>query len=187
MKKRTWSNVCICIGCILIIIAAYIFYESCKLEELARTSSANALSIMIEEMEAGKEKEAESVPTEIVVEGYTFMGILEIESLGLVLPIQTSWSYDQLKISPCIYQSEPLSIAAHNYQTHFGQIGNLEVGEVATIQYVSGEIIEYKVVEVTKVHETEIDAVVENEYDLTLFTCNYSNNTERIVVGLIEN
>ena len=51
------------------------------------------------------------------------IGILEIPALDLNLVI-SSWSYSSLRLAPCRYSGSAykgdLVIAAHNYQSHFG-------------------------------------------------------------------
>ena len=44
-----------------------------------------------------------SMPT-AEVEGYDYIGVLSIPVLDLELPVMDSWSYPQLKLSPCRYE-----------------------------------------------------------------------------------
>ena len=58
-----------------------------------------------------------------IIDGYEYIGILEMPSLGLTLPVMNEWDYDRLKISPCrftgSYYTDDLVICAHNYAKHF--------------------------------------------------------------------
>ena len=67
--------------------------------------------------------------TVLTVYEYTYIGILTIPSLGIELPVQDEWSYPNLKIAPCRYAGTVadgnLIVAAHNYRSHFGRIGEL--------------------------------------------------------------
>ena len=54
------------------------------------------------------------------IEGNDYIGVLEIPSLGLSLPVMSEWSYPRLKLAPCRYHGSAytgsLTIAAHNYR-----------------------------------------------------------------------
>lgn len=60
------------------------------------------------------------------------IGILEIPSLDLQLPVISEWSYPALRLAPCRYTGSAykgdLVIAAHNYQSHFGRLKTLSTG-----------------------------------------------------------
>ena len=53
------------------------------------------------------------------VDGQSYIGVLELQPLGLSLPIISQWSYPGLRIAPCRYTGSAyqndLVIAAHNY------------------------------------------------------------------------
>lgn len=74
--------------------------------------------------EEGVINRSEMAATEI--EGEDYIGILEIPSLEIVLPVMAEWSDSNLKIAPCRYHgsaySGDLVIAGHNYRTHFGAL-----------------------------------------------------------------
>lgn len=195
MSKKKISNIFICLGIILVAISSYLFYQNVQIEETAQTSSDYAVDKFYEEIENQEEINTESLSTdifivedetEVLIDDTLYKAVLTIQSLGLELPIQSSWSYEKLSLSPCIYQSEPLSIAGHNYTAHFGKLKNLSIGDTATLTYVSGEIVEYQVVSVTLIHETDTEELENSDYDLSLFTCNYTNNNERVLVRLNE-
>lgn len=182
MTKRRWSNLFIFIGVIFIGIAVWFVYQNSQVEEYAKNASEEVLNNIYEEID---DSDIEEMQSEIAIDDNLYMAIIKIPSLGLELPVQSTWSYDKLKISPCLYKSEPMSIAAHNYTSHFGTIKNLEIGDTVTLTYFTGEVEEFEVVLVTKIHETDMEELEDSEYDLSLFTCNYSNNTERILVRLM--
>ena len=66
------------------------------------------------------------------INGYDYIGVLEIPALNLTLPIMADWDYDRLKIAPCrqfgSVETNDLVIAGHNYKTHFGYLDQLQVG-----------------------------------------------------------
>ena len=119
------------------------------------------------------------MPTQ-TIDGVEYIGILEIPSLELELPVIDNWSYPNLKIAPCRYSGSAYTnnfvIAAHNYKSHFGNLKNLSDGETVIFTDVDGNTFTYKVV----LHETLEPAAVEemtsDEYSLSLFTCNASGS-----------
>ena len=62
------------------------------------------------------------MPT-FTVDGYNYIGILEIPSLELTFSVMDGWDYTRLKISLCVYsgsyKTNDLVICAHNYARHF--------------------------------------------------------------------
>lgn len=114
------------------------------------------------------------MPTE-EIEGNDYIGVLEIPSLEISLPVMSSWSYPKLKLAPCRYSGSAytgnLVIAAHNYRTHFGPIKNLTVGAQVTFTDVKGRCFSYEVAVVEVLESTAIQDMTSEEWDLTLFTC----------------
>lgn len=193
MIKKILSATFIVIGVLLVGTSAYLFFNNNQAEELAETSSQNVLIQFEEEIENYISETETVIPSyyvssseqsEVLIDDNLYVAILTIPSLNLELPIQSSWSYEKLSLSPCFYQTEPMSIAGHNYQAHFGNLYKLEVGDTASLTYISGAIQEYQVVSVTIIHESDVDELDNSDYDLSLFTCNYNNNSERVLVRL---
>ena len=69
------------------------------------------------------------------IEGNDYIGVVDIPSLGLSLPVMSEWSYPKLKLAPCRYYGSAytgcLTIVAHNYHTHFGLLREVLVGTQA--------------------------------------------------------
>ena len=109
------------------------------------------------------------------MEGNDYIGVLEISSLELSLPVMNEWSYPRLKLAPCRYSGSAytgnLVIAAHNYRTHFGSIKNLTVGAQVTFTDVKGRRFSYEVSAVETIEATSVEDAVSNAWDLTLITC----------------
>ena len=109
------------------------------------------------------------------MEGNDYIGVLEISSLELSLPVMNEWSYPRLKLAPCRYSGSAytgnLVIAAHNYRTHFGPIKNLTVGAQVTFTDVKGRRFSYEVSAVETIEATSVEDAVSNAWDLTLITC----------------
>ena len=119
------------------------------------------------------------------IDGIDYIGTLEIPSQELLLPVTADWSYSNLKLSPCRYAgsiyTNDFVICAHNYNTHFGVLKNLQIGDIIYFRTVNNEIIEYSVVEMQILDPYSIDEMKNSEFDLTLFTCTYGG-AQRVTV-----
>lgn len=129
-------------------------------------------------------RELESLPDpfnptmmEVEIDGYLYIGTLEIPALGLSLPVMSEWDYSQLKIAPCRYvgstKTDNLVIAAHNYESHFGRLKSLNDGDKIFFTDMEGVKNEYIVAAIEILQPTEVDNMNAGDYALTLFTCTY--------------
>ena len=73
-----------------------------------------------------------TMPT-VTIDGYDYIGYVEVPVLGLKLPVMAEWDYDRLKIAPCRQfgstRTDDLVIAAHNFESHFGRLKELTGGD----------------------------------------------------------
>ena len=119
-----------------------------------------------------------ALPEELPVinmEGYDYIGYLSIPSLNLDLPVMSDWDYKRLKKAPCRQcgstATDDLVIAAHNYKTHFGSLSKLEVGAEISFTDMDGMENDYVLERVEIMMPDAVDAVVDSDYDLVLYTC----------------
>lgn len=72
----------------------------------------------------------------VMLDGYEYVGYVEIPVLGLKLPVMSEWDYSRLKLAPCRQfgssRTDDLVIAAHNYESHFGHLKDLSAGDTVT-------------------------------------------------------
>ena len=117
----------------------------------------------------------------LVLDGKSYIGVIEVPVLGLRLPIMSEWSYPNLKISPSRYTGSiymnNMVIAGHNYRSHFSSLKNLRVGDQVLFTDVDGNQFDYRVAETEIVAPTEIEHMTIGDWDLTLFTCTYGGRT----------
>ena len=103
------------------------------------------------------------------------IGILEIPSLNLELPVLSEWSYPNLKLAPCRYAgsaySDNLVIAAHNYQTHFGKLKSVLEGSEVSFTDAAGNKFVYHVAAMEALTPQSVEEMTAGEWPLTLFTC----------------
>ena len=101
------------------------------------------------------------------------------------MPVAATWSFPALEISPCRHTgsvyNDNLVVAGHNYNTHFGVLFELQLGDIVTFTDVDGNAFTYTVRELTSVSPDDSDAVMNRGYALTLYTCNW-DTTKRVTV-----
>lgn len=124
-------------------------------------------------------QETEEMPV-VEIDGHNYIGYLTIPALNLELPVMSEWDYDKLKIAPCrqagTIQDNDLVIAGHNFVSHFGRLTNLSVGDEILFTNMNGKTIEYFVGGIETLRADQSEEMLHSEWDLTLYTCNYSGN-----------
>lgn len=119
------------------------------------------------------------------VEGWEYVGIVEIPALERKLPVISRWSYEALRVAPARYQGsvyrDDMILCAHNYRDHFGPIGSLAPGDSVTFTDVRGNVFRYEVTEIETLRPYQTEELASGQWDLTLFTCDLSAEN-RIVV-----
>lgn len=93
-----------------------------------------------------------------------------------------------MKIAPCRYTGsaylDNLILAAHNYSTHFGRLGELTKGDAVIFTDTVGNQFFYQVDEITRLEGTAVEEMEAGEWDLTLFTCTLDSRS-RITVRCV--
>lgn len=111
----------------------------------------------------------------INVNGYDYIGTLTIPSLNLELPIMSEYDYTRLNIAPCRYYgsvyTNDLIICAHSYKTHFQNLINLEQEDTIIFTDINGNNYIYEVLEIEILNPKEVSKMIDNDFDLTLYTC----------------
>jgi sortase A len=116
-----------------------------------------------------------------VIDGYSYIGVLEIPSLGISLPVMENWDYDRLRVAPCRYQgsvyTDNLVIAGHNYAQHFSPIKWIKEDTDVYFATADGEIFHYVVDSVETLRPAQVEDLVDAwDWDLTMFTCTTGGN-----------
>jgi len=181
---------------VLFLFASLCFAAYNVVDSIRAFSAANAalgeLYPVVEEAENRnvtdrKEEEEKTAPVpayivdpemdmaEVDIGGIDYIGILSIPALDVQLPIASEWSYENLKIAPCRYQGsvylDDMCLCAHNYEDHFGRIKDLKAGDAVIFTDISGNTFYYEVRETLIVQPTDIDGMINSEWDLSMFTC----------------
>ena len=194
--NRKIGNTLILLGLLLLLgaggLTAYNIWDGIRAERASQH--------IIQEMDIGqdlvealdREPDDDSEMPVIEVEGYYYIGILEIPSLQLTLPVMDRWDYTRLKISPCVYsgsyKTDDLVICAHNYARHFSPVKRIDIGADVYLITVDCRVYHYQVTNRETLQPGAVENMIENtnnttdgtvtnEWDLTLFTCNTGGQT----------
>ena len=188
---RKWIGViCIFLGvvCILSSVGFVVYnrWENKNAEEIAKDLLEDVQSIVDEKQPeqplpadtVNLPDDPEKIPTEMAtvkVDGYDCIGILSVPVLDLELPVLTDWSYAKLKKAPChyygTYYEKDFVIAAHNYQSHFGKLSELQPKDLILFTDVSGTVYCYEVVLLETLPGNATEEMIASGFDLSLYTC----------------
>lgn len=117
----------------------------------------------------------------VEIDGYRYVGTVEIPTLELKLPVMEVWDYTRLKISPCRYKGSAYSggfiICGHNYSSHFGSIKNLQPGDPVIFMDMDGNVFRYAVAMQDIIAKENVEDMEDGGWDLTLFTCTLARVT----------
>ena len=207
MTRRTAGVICMVLGGALLLGAAGLLSENRREESRAGEESAQVMVRLRQEMEQAalpeetrtepeQSPEAEETPLPdpagremptLEIDGQTYIGYLELPTLGLSLPVMSEWSYPKLRIAPCRYwgsaYDDSLVILAHNYDRHFGRLQELAIGDPVQFIDADGVIYKYTVEKQEILEKPDVEKMVDSGYDLTLFTCTYGGR-HRVTVRL---
>lgn len=188
MSKRA-GILCMVLGGLCVLSALGLFLYNWREDQQAQRMTREILpklQTVIEAQQAEPEadeapEEEEPVPETILIDGTEYIGYLFIPALDLNLPVQSSWSYPKLKVSPCRYAGSAaegdLVIAAHNYKQHFARLYTLQAGDGIQFTNAAGRTLSYQVELVDTLEPAAVEEMVSGDWELTLFTCTYGGKS----------
>lgn len=168
------------IGVLCIVAALSLTLYNIWDEQRAEVTVAESVTLVEENIQVQPEEQQLIVPEpkltmdSIFVDGYDYVGVLEIPSVGLKLPVLKDWSESLLRMAPCLYEGtlyDGMIIAGHNYRSHFGPITRLAIGDLVQFTDVDGNIWTYTVAGTEVIDGSDVEAMKSGTWDLTLFTC----------------
>jgi sortase A len=201
--RNKLGTVLILFGIALLLAASILLLHNSEEDAHAGLASGEVLPQLVQQIEHRQETVPAdptpiipSTPVELLtpeqvempeaeLNGNRYIGYLAIPKLELELPVMSEWSYPLLLQAPCRYTGtllgEDLTIMAHNYNSHFGRLGQMEAGDEVIFVDVNGKVTRYAVTATDVLLPTAVEEVTSGAYDLTLFTCTYGGQS-RITV-----
>lgn len=180
MKNKRWLIIIITL---LIIVALVLLSYNIYIDNIAGQKSQEAVEKIQNELKNTSSEKIESLK----VDDNEYIGIINIPSINLELPVMSDWSYTKLKTSPARYsgtlKTNDLVICAHSYKNLFRNIKKLKPNDSLIFTDMNGNKHFYEVALIEIISPEDIQKMIENEYDLTLFTCT-EDNQNRFTVRL---
>ena len=175
MAKRTGIAM-VAAGAVLILCALLLLMHNRREDAYAGQEAESLLA----EVEAAKKQLDPELPV-VMLDGYGYVGYLELLTLELKLPVMAEWDYKRLKISPCRQsgssRTDDLVIVAHNYDHHFGRLKELSKGDTVIFTDMEGIVNTYFVEKLETLGPDAVDTVLNSSYDLVLYTCTKGGRT----------
>lgn len=187
-KGKKTAVVFMSLGVLMLALAISLaVYNFCE-EQRAEKAASEILSLLQQKIEAASQIDvSEEMPT-VEIDGYEYIGYLDIPALDLKLPVMSTWDYERLKIAPCLYYGSArkgnMVIAAHNYTTHFGRLSKLKPGDSVKFTDMNGIVYNYAVDEIETLEATATEEMLSDRWNLTLYTCTYGGKN-RVTVRCV--
>lgn len=178
-RKRIKSGISLMvIGLLLIASAGGLFTYNRIIDSRAGETAQTIYNSLLENKDSSSYDINSKSERVAVIDGVEYIGVISVPSYNITLPVQSEWSLEKLKNSPCRYSGSvnggSLIICAHNYQSHFGKLKYITEGEKIRFTDMMGIVYTYTVNEIDLINENNVDEMKQNDgWDLTLFTCNY--------------
>ena len=122
----------------------------------------------------------------LLSDGRSYIGVLDMPSVGLQCAVQSECDYDNLKFSPCLYSGsvydDKCVIAGHNYLSSFGRLKKLNLDDCVLFTDIEGYEFCYQVKEISTILETDVETFESKDWDLLLFTCTLDAKS-RVLIG----
>ena len=199
-KRKQKGRFLIRLGLLLIAAALCFVIYNLYEEHRAREPSGQALDALQEYIPGSDQNDDTSMPDYMLnpdmemptqtIDGIDYIGVLEIPSLNLELPVISQWSYPNLRIAPCRYSGSAYSgglvIAAHNYDSHFGRLKTLQTDDEVIFTDIDGNTFTYKVAVMEILEPLATEEMKSEEWDLSLFTCTIGGRSRVTVRCVLE-
>ena len=118
----------------------------------------------------------------IDIYGDSYVGILAIPQIDLNLPILNNCDNGNLDKGICLYGfNDRYIIAGHNRTSQFRKITQLKNGDKAIIYNTRSIKNEYSLVKIEKINSSDYSLLMDADYALTLFTCDFSGNMRYVL------
>ncbi|MBQ7048689.1 MAG: hypothetical protein IJN86_07045 [Clostridia bacterium] len=179
-KRKTFSNLCIIIGAVLILaVAAYTLYAvlSAKgFESDNKKIVALAEELMPPSADAYIEERGNSNMPVMEIEGVNVIGIIDIPTHDTKLPVNASWGTKSAKSMPCRYDGSlydrDLIIGTVDTEGQFDFASELAVNSLLYFTDMESDRFSYSISSIKHSDKLNIDVWKEKSADLTVFVEN---------------
>ena len=180
MNIRRIGTIFVIFGLVLICSALSLLFYNSYQEQKAYKETENVLSALESETQNSTQDDSSDEIT-VDVNGYDYIGFIEIPKIEIKLPVLSEWDYTRLKIAPCrqfgSISTDDIVIAAHNYKKHFGNVSSLNIGDEIILTDTCKNTLTFSVARIEVLKPTDVEKVQNSGYDLVVYTCTYGGKT----------
>lgn len=187
--RKMKSKVFICFGLFCLTcsigLTGYNLYEN-------HCASKNAAAVIRKLSETIEDIHIDVTPKQmqtVNINGYEYIGTLNISLLDLKTPILSETTSQLLDVAPCCYSGsfleDNLVIGGHNYRSLFGKLHHSEVGMEVNFYDVYDKCYTYQIAKIEILNPNSIDDLIHSQYDLSIYTCT-NDGRNRIVVRCLK-
>ncbi len=173
MKKLS-GYIYMILGAACLLVAAFIIRNNLNENAAAGNASDEFLDGVLAQIPSTVLASSGDMPV-VDVDGHSFIGTVELPTLGLLLPVQNEWDSIDARYAVCRYMGSvyenDLIIAGHNYQEHFGRLHELNMGDEVIVTDMNGRSFYFKVTNMETLGAYDTEEMESGDWDLTLFTC----------------
>ena len=176
------SKILIFLGIVLVLCSAGLFSHNMYVDYESRIKEEKIADDLIKKM--GDNFNDDSA---IDVDGTKYIGLLEIPEINVTLAVSRDYSFEQMSESICRYsgsiEDKNIIICGHNYKSFLENLKDVFDNDVLYFIDVSGKRTKYTVVETQYIDGNDSNKLYTDEenWDLTVFTCNYSGYMRYLV------
>ena len=180
MKKK-FGLILVVIGIALLCGAGYLAYDNMVRENAQQEAADRALKGLAGAVPKFPEN---SLPIK-TVDGFDYVGILEIPRLGKQLPVLSTCDESILDVAPGLYSGNPyfgnMVIGGHNSYPQFWGLNSLVPGDEVRFTDFNDIVWTYTVAGSEVLYPQEVDRLTNSDYELSLFNCTW-DNSQRLVI-----
>lgn len=193
MKRKSFGTFCVLLGTLLVSSALAVTGLRLWQEEQSGIHAQQAMEQLREQLPGvpgpatpdlpALEPDLTDIPQdpacrpmpEVVIDGVSYIGYLNIPALKLDLPVVGTTSAENLELAPCrfygtVYQKN-FVIGGHRYRRHFRKLSTLNYGEHLSFTDMEGNVYLYEIVECEVLGPDQAEYLCSGDWDLSLFTC----------------
>ena len=176
LKQQKKGLVLVGLGILLLACSLVLHLADQKQDDLAEKNA----QVLLEQLELNRiplsdteqTSENRDMPT-VEYMGFSMIGTLRMDAVGIKLPVLENWSYEQLNVAPCRYAGsvhDSMILMGHNYKSHFTPLHQAEIGMSVVFEDVNGQAYHYVVDAIEKLGKNQGEGLP-SDHDLILFTC----------------
>lgn len=175
------------VGVLLLVVAATIVAGNLHAEQHASAYTQQVRETMLQDILSSPPlpQVSGTEMKSVQISGQAYIGLLDIPSLQLSLPVCRELNDTAMQTSVCRYSGSYLTddmiVGGHNYRCHFGTLSQISVGDAVHFTDVDGIVYEYTVVTIEQLSGNAVQQLPWEKPGVTLFTCDYTGE-QRLVV-----